>query len=232
MSAPPAHPLVSVNIAVYNGARYLGEALESVFAQTYRPIEVIVLDDGSTDATAEVAASFSEARYIYQENQGLSHARNAGIRESNGAFLAFIDHDDTWAPDKLARQVALLQERPDLGFAVCYLENLFEDGTVPGWFRQRDDIHRQPGYVPSAWLVRREIFDIVGLFDPVYRIGQDTDWLARAKDAGIRHGIVEGEPLLAKRVHGANMMSAVRRSHEEMLHMLRASIERQRSGGK
>src|SRR6185369_6617714 len=102
------NPLVSVIIPVYNGARYLGAALESVFAQTYREFEVIVVDDGSVDDSGVIAQSFPEVRYIHQANQGVAAARNHGIEAAGGEFFAFLDQDDLWNEDKLKRQVEFL----------------------------------------------------------------------------------------------------------------------------
>ena len=101
-------PLVSTIIPVFNGERLLPEALDSVFRQDYRPIEVIVVDDGSTDGTSLVARSCPEVRYLYQSNQGLGAARNAGIAAACGEFIAFLDADDIWLPRKLSSQMNFL----------------------------------------------------------------------------------------------------------------------------
>src|ERR687898_3616338 len=107
-----AAPLVSVVIPCYNQARFLGEAIESVLAQSYPHFEVIVVDDGSTDNTSEVAASYAGVRYIRQENQGLAGARNAGIRRSRGSYLVFLDADDRLLADALEAGLASLEEHP------------------------------------------------------------------------------------------------------------------------
>ena len=104
--------LVSCIVPVYNGERYLREALDSILAQTYRPLEIIVADDGSADGTAGVVATFGDqVRYVRQHNQGPSSARNLGIRVPTGDFIAFLDADDLWHPEKLARQIARFQTR-------------------------------------------------------------------------------------------------------------------------
>src|SRR5213078_156464 len=109
-------PLVSVIIPVYNGARYLRAALESVFAQTYRPIEVIVVDDGSGDDSGVIAQSFPDVHFIHQENQGVAAARNHGFDAARGEFIAFLDQDDLWTPEKLKVQVNYLLNHPDVGY--------------------------------------------------------------------------------------------------------------------
>src|SRR5688500_924354 len=111
-------PLVSVIIPVYNGARFLRAALESVFAQTYRPIEVIVVDDGSADDSGVIAQSFPEVRYIRQENQGVAAARNNAIEAARGEFFAFLDQDDLWTPEKLRLQIEHLLDHPEVGYTL------------------------------------------------------------------------------------------------------------------
>src|SRR3989441_12309052 len=113
-------PYVSVVIPVYNGERYLADAIQSVRDQTYQNFEVIVVDDGSTDGSAEVAQSFGEAiRYVHQANGGVCKARNTGMAVARGGYLAFLDQDDLWLPDKLATQVAYLDSHPEVGAVYC-----------------------------------------------------------------------------------------------------------------
>ena len=110
-------PLVTVVIPVYNTERYVGETLRSVIAQTWKNIEIIVVIDGSTDGSLDICRGFDDARIriVEQENQGLAAARNTGIRESAGAYIGFIDSDDTWWPEKVEKHVQRFEEDPDLG---------------------------------------------------------------------------------------------------------------------
>jgi glycosyltransferase involved in cell wall biosynthesis len=111
-----AEPLVSVVIAAYNGAQYLPEAIDSALAQTYPKVEVIVVDDGSTDSTAEVVGAYgARVRYLYQQNAGTAAARNTGIQSAQGELIALLDQDDRWLPEKLARQVPLFFDEPRVG---------------------------------------------------------------------------------------------------------------------
>ncbi len=107
------NPLVSVILPVFNGERFLAEAIESVLQQGYRPIEIILVDDGSTDSTPRIAGSFADhVRYYYQPNAGPAAARNLGIRMASGEFIAFIDADDLWPEDKLAMQMRCFEAFP------------------------------------------------------------------------------------------------------------------------
>src|SRR3989441_7830895 len=113
-------PVVSVVIPVYNGERYLADAIQSVLDQTYQNLEVIVVDDGSRDGSAAVAKRFGEAiRYVHRANGGVCKARNTGIAVARGTYLAFLDQDDLWLPDKLAAQVAYLDSHPEVGAVYC-----------------------------------------------------------------------------------------------------------------
>jgi glycosyltransferase involved in cell wall biosynthesis len=218
--------LVSAIIPVYNGERFDETALRSVLAQTHQEIEVIVVDDGSTDGSAAVAGGFEGVRVVRQPNAGVSVARNNGVDASQGEYLAFLDIDDTWRPEKTGRQLALLEAHAEAGFAVCMLRYLFS-GDVPSWFRGPADGSPTPAYVPSGWLVRREAFERVGGFDPAFRCGQDYDWLARAKDMGVSH-VIEESVLVDYLVHDANLTGQAPVVRSDLVNLLRASVHRQR----
>lgn len=119
-------PQISVIIPVYNRERYLAETIESVLAQTYRPIEIIVVDDGSTDKTADVARRLSEnIRYFYQSNSGCSAARNKGIEIALGSFISFLDSDDLWVEEKLSRQMTVFDSDSDLDMVFGQVSNFY-----------------------------------------------------------------------------------------------------------
>ncbi len=107
-------PLVSVVIPVYNGEKFIANSISSVLNQTYQPVEIIVVDDGSEDGTAEIIRSFEDVKYIYQVNQGHGQAKNAGIEASSGYYLAFNDADDIWEPNKLNLQIKIFKKIPKL----------------------------------------------------------------------------------------------------------------------
>ena len=223
------NPLVSVIIPVYNGARYLGAALESVFAQTYREFEVIVVDDGSADESGVIAQGFPDVRYLQQTNQGVAAARNHGLEAARGEFFAFLDQDDLWTPDKLKLQVEYLLRHPDVGYTLTQQKYFLDPGgTLPAWFRKElfDSVHT--GWVLGTLVVRRTIFEQVGNFATGYSAANDSDWFFRAKAAGIPMAVMP-ELLLLKRIHDANDSARAKEILSELLKVVKTSLNRQRS---
>ena len=223
--------MVSVIVPVYNGERYLGSALQSIFEQDYHPFEVIVVDDGSVDGSADVAKSFDGIRYIYQTNQGNAAALNAGIEAAQGEFIAFLDADDMWVPNKLRLQVGYLIEQPDIGCTIGRMQNFLDPGVTES--PQTKSVLLDREYIGLMTLVtRKTVFEHVGGFDPSYRIGADCDWVIRARDAGI---VIEVLPeiLLHRRIHDSNLSSDIPAVHSSLLRMFKSSIDckdEQRSG--
>ena len=177
---------ISVIIPTYNRADVLSRALDSVFAQTTPPYEVIVVDDGSSDDTATLMQQhYPDCTYLQQENRGVSSARNLGIQHANGEWLAFLDSDDEWLPGKLAEQVELLQQQPEQ--RICHTEEIWvRNGTRVNAMKKHT---KTGGYIfkrclplcvisPSAVMIHRDIFDQVGLFDENLPACEDYDlWL-------------------------------------------------------
>lgn len=222
-------PLVSVIIPAYNGERYLSAALESVFAQTYRPLEVIVVDDGSTDDSGAIAQSFSEVVYIQQSNQGVAAARNRGIEAARGEFFAFLDQDDLWTPDKLKLQIRFFRNDPDLGYALTQQQFFLDPGaSLPAWFRKELLATVHTGWVLGTLVVRRSAFEKIGNFATGYSAASDGDWFFRAKASGISMAVVP-ELLLLKRIHGANESARAREVLSELLKVVKSSLDRQRA---
>ena len=222
-------PLVSVIIPVYNGARFLRAALESVFAQTYRPIEVIVVDDGSSDDSGAIAESFPEVHYIRQENQGVAAARNNGIEVARGEFFAFLDQDDLWTPEKLKVQIEHLLSNPLLGYTLTHQQYFLEPGTpLPAWFRKDLLSSVHTGWVLGTLVVRRTTFEQVGGFATGYSAANDSDWFFRAKAADVPMEVVP-ELLLLKRIHESNDSSRAKEILSELLKVVKSSLDRHRS---
>jgi glycosyltransferase involved in cell wall biosynthesis len=221
-------PLVSVLIPVYNGEKYLGKAIESVLAQTYRPHEIIVVDDGSVDGSAEIARAYKEVHYIYQNNQGKAAALNAGIEASRGEFVAFLDADDLWAPEKLSLQIGYLLEHPEVGYVTAHMRNFLEPGAelpspLTKDFMPTDYAALTTGLV----VVRKSLFEKVGRFGTGYVFAEDVDWFVRAKEAGIVMATLP-ETLLFRRLHGSNQSYHAQERLSYFLRAVRSSIERKR----
>jgi glycosyltransferase involved in cell wall biosynthesis len=177
--------LVSIIIPTYNRASYIQKALDSVFKQTYRDFEVIVIDDGSSDNTKEVLQKYgNRIRYSYQDNHGISHARNTGIRNSKGDYIAFLDSDDYWLPEKLNRQIELFHTNPEYGMvasccASIRLDGSYRDKNRPGksgWILK--DLFQANFIRTSSAVIKKDCFDRVGVFDEQLKECEEYDlWL-------------------------------------------------------
>jgi glycosyltransferase involved in cell wall biosynthesis len=219
--------LVSVIIPVYNCELYLAEAIESVFNQTYRPIEVIIVDDGSTDKSADVASSYKEIHYIYQSNQGTAVARNSGLAAAQGEFIAFMDADDRWVPHKLRMQVEYLLEHPNIDYTIGGMQNFYDPEIIALSKIIKSSLEKEQINLMTM-VARKTLFDQLGGFDPSYRIGEDLEWIIRAKDAGISMVILP-EILLYRRIHNSNLSHQTKARCANLLRMFKASVDRQRS---
>lgn len=222
-------PLISCIVPVFNGARYLAEALDSILNQTYRPIEIIVIDDGSTDQSAAVIRSYGDRiRCFYQDNAGPAKARNRGLSEASADFIAFLDADDLWHPEKLDRQSARFRSRPELEACVTHVQNFWMPELKQEETRLKNHRFSQPlpGYAMQALLARRSVFDRVGVFNTALRVVDDTDWFLRAIELGV---VVEILPdvLVQRRLHQRNITRTAT-AQEELMHLLKHSLDKKR----
>ena len=222
-------PLVSVIMPVYNGATYLGEALESAANQTYASIEMIVIDDGSTDASLEIAGEFAKVRGVSQAHGGISAARNRGFELARGDFLALLDADDLWLADKLALQMRALEANPQWGMVFGQVEE-FISPELPAELRRTVRLHAEmrPGVIPSALLVRREAVQRIGLFESQWQVGEFADWMLRASEAGVTWGILP-ELLVRRRIHTTNNSIRERPALTQYTRLIKASLDRRRA---
>jgi len=171
-------PTVSVIVPLYNAREVIRETLESIRSQTWTDYEIVVVDDGSTDGSGETVQKFDGIlRYIRQENAGVAAARNRGIMESSGRYLALLDHDDLWHPTKLEKQVQLLEQRPEVGMVVTDVAHIDRDGRpmhiIGAGYNPKETFARLfvRGYVPtpSAAMIRRSVLSAIGGFDESFR---------------------------------------------------------------
>jgi glycosyltransferase involved in cell wall biosynthesis len=224
-------PLISCIVPVHNGERYLAETLDSLAAQSHRPIELIVVDDGSTDGSLQIARHHAAGvRCVSQPQSGHGAARNAGVVLATGAFVAFIDADDLWDPSKLARQLAAFDARPALGVVCTHLQNFVSpDRTEDG--KPAPVGPPVPGYAAISMLARRSLFETIGLLDPSLAHANDREWLCRVAEAGIPMEMLP-DVLVHRRLHGGNRsqhLAAASRS--EYLRLLKGTIDRRRRAG-
>lgn len=220
-------PAVAVILPLYNGRRFVLEALGSVRAQSWPALEIIVVDDGSSDdGAALVAAAFPEARLLCQANGGEAAARNRGIRESRADYVALLDQDDRWVPEKTSRQMALLQSDPQLDLVIGG-QRLEAEGEEAQWVR-RDLLQRNmPGWVPGTLLARRRAFERIGLFREELRLGSDTDWFMRAQEHGLRSAALD-DCVLLRRMHAGNASREAGPFQQALLRVVRDHLRRRR----
>ena len=185
---------VSVIVPTYNCATYLPDAIDSVLAQTFKDFEIIIVDDGSTDNTREVVKKYGlQIKYIYQENKGPSAARNLGIQSSNGQYIAFLDSDDIWLPQKLELQMNEFLKSPSTGLVTCGRYNIDSNGALQECLCDISYISRTKALDlfltknilhggNSQVVIKRECLDKVGLFDEELHVAEDWDlWLKICK---------------------------------------------------
>ena len=225
------HPVVSCIVPVFNGERYVREALESIHGQSYRPLEIIVVDDGSTDNSKAVITNMRiPITYVEQSNLGPAAARNHGISLASGEFVAFLDADDLWHREKLTKQMAMFLANPDLEVCITHLSH-FTDTT-----HGREDLLYQgqrrlndiPGYVTQTLLTKRTTFEKVGVFDQTLRNGDAHDWFVRVADLGVAVELMP-EVLVYRRMHSTNFSrQKVSATLDEHLKIIKASLDRRR----
>jgi glycosyltransferase involved in cell wall biosynthesis len=172
--------MISCILPVHNGERHIGEAIDSVLQQRRADLEIVVVDDGSTDATPSVVTQYGPGvRYHRQDRAGVATARNRGLQLANGDFISFIDHDDVWTSDKIALQLAAFERDPSLEFVTGMVEHFGMD--VRGSRFERP----VPGYVLGATLARRSLYERVGPYAVMPHISE-CDWLLRMRSLGTR----------------------------------------------
>jgi len=229
---PASDPLVSVIIPAYNCQSYISEAIESALHQTHPPVEVIVLDDGSTDRTLEIARGFSGVHCVSQLHAGAGAARNRGAALACGTLLAFLDADDRWPLDKLSRQVEALRLQPDLDMVFGCAQQLRAGTEWEEAIAKPDESTSQlmPGFVAGTMLIRREAFLRVGEFRTEWKVGEFIDWYGRAVDMGMRSMCLP-DLLLWRRIHATNQGIVQRASVSDYAKVIKVCLDRRRARG-
>ncbi|MGA3117694.1 MAG: glycosyltransferase [Syntrophobacteraceae bacterium] len=222
-----SNPLISVIVPVYNGVDFLEDALASIRKQNYCPLEIVIIDDGSTDGTASLAATMGQdIHWIFQQNRGPSAARNAGLAVSHGGLIAFLDADDLWPPGKLHAQVELLFANPAVEIVLGRIKRIDYSGTPP--IVAADSDGSLFGIHLGSALFRKAVFDKVGFFDEDLRYSEDHDWFFRAREQNTSIISIPRVTLLYRR-HGKNMTMGEDAQGYQLPRVLKKSLDRRRS---
>jgi glycosyltransferase involved in cell wall biosynthesis len=218
-------PLVSVVIPVWNCEAYVAEAVTSVLAQD-RPLQIVLVDDGSTDGSVEAALRGSaEIEVVRQENRGIGAARNAGVARAEGDLLAFLDSDDRWTSGKLAAQIAALDEKPELDMVFGRVRQFYSPELA---MTGAPAVESSAGQICGAMLIRTAAFHRVGPFAEGLRVGEFIDWHARAMAAGLRQETLAGV-VLERRIHGRNTGVRERDARSDYARVLKGILDRRRA---
>ena len=231
--------LVSCIVPVYNGERFLAEALASILAQTHKNIEIIVVDDGSTDGTPQIIEGLpTSVRALRQQNRGPAAARNAGVALATGSFMAFLDADDLWHKGKLERQLRRFEQRPELQISFATMRNVMAQGSVANV--TADALSTDPLVNPENWpvipfspctlLARRAAFVEVGPFNEALRRGEDTEWFVRMMMRKVPYEVIP-DLLLDRRIHAANLTRESPPTPFDVVRMLKLTLDRRRAEG-
>jgi glycosyltransferase involved in cell wall biosynthesis len=224
------YPLISIIIPVHNGDRYLAEAINSVLAQNYSNLELIIIDDGSTDQSSAIAQGYGAVvHYEYQQQQGAGAARNRGVELATGEFLAFLDADDLWVVNKLTSQISAFEDEPTLEAIFGQVQQFHSPDLLP---EDKAKIYcptqMMPGYSPSVILIRRKAFLKVGLFETHLQVGEFVSWYARATEAGLRTKLLP-ELMALRRLHRTNTSRERPQAKTDFARLLKASLDRRRA---
>ena len=219
---------VSIVIPVWNGERYLEAAIESALTQTHTCIEIVVVDDGSSDRSAALASAFDDVVVVQQRNQGVGAARNAGVEASTGSHLSFLDADDVMMAGKTALQLDALRHNPDVDVVYGHVEEFWSGELAP---HERPRVRIAEAPVPvlalTSGLLRRETFARIGPFSD-HRAGQAIDWYLRAREAGLRELLLD-DIAYRRRIHQHNRGISRRDLERTRLAVLKASLDRRRA---
>lgn len=224
--------MVSVIVPTYNAEAYLAETMASVLEQNWEPLELLIVDDGSSDGTVAVAKGFGDrARVIECSHRGLAATRNSGVAAARGEFLLHLDADDLLTPQSIFTRMQHFSADPTfdmvVGKLICFLSpELSEEERT----RYAPPPEPQQGHLPGAAIIRAAAFDKHGPIDERFAVNADLDWSVRARDEGARIHLVE-DVVVKRRIHGKNLTLVSKQDLDATrLQIVRASIARRRKG--
>lgn len=222
-------PLVSIIIPVFNREKHIQQTLESLISDEYHPKEIIVIDDGSNDGSAEIIKRFPGIKYHYQKNQGVAAARNTGIKHATGQYIAFLDSDDIWIPGRLEYSLAYFLDHPGVDYLLGQQQMFLDEGVQkPNYIKQEWLDFPQNGSGTGVLIAKKNCFDKVGLFNQNYPSSEDTEWLLRANEAQLLKARL---PILVikRRIHDSNLSTKlVKKTRGLIFKMMKESVERKK----
>jgi glycosyltransferase involved in cell wall biosynthesis len=223
-------PSVSVIIPIYNSGKYLREAIDSVLAQKHSPLEVLVVDDGSSDNGPEMASRYGpQVRVIAIPHRGHPAARNAGVAASTGDFLAFLDADDLWIANKIDLQLQAFAADPSLDLVFGHMQNFISlELTEEERAKIKCNSTVLPGLLQGSMLARRDSFERVGPFPEERKMGDFLDWYGRAT-LGNLNMLMLPETLVRRRIHLANFQRTHKHLRRENLLALKKLLDLRRA---
>ena len=217
---------VSAIITVYNGEKFIAQAIESVLAQSYLVHEVIVVDDGSVDGTASIIKSYDNVIYLFQANQGQSSALNHGIKKSTGDYIAFLDHDDLWTKNRLVYQLKFFTKDPHLEAVFGLHKRVYNISSNQHTSAEITDAQTaRPFPCLGTLLIKKQAILCVGLFDETVFMGNFIEWFARARDTQLKV-IHMDKVVLLRRIHEHNNTRIF--DHKDYVKVLKSTLDRRR----
>lgn len=226
--------MVSVIVPTYNAEPYLAETLASVLEQNWEPLELLVVDDGSSDRTVAVAKGFGDlARVIACSHRGLAATRNSGVAAARGEFLLHLDADDLLTPKSIFTRMQHFSADPTfdmvVGKLMCFLSPELSDEERTRYAAPPEP---QQGHLPGAAIIRAAAFDKYGLIDERFAVNADLDWTVRARDKGAHIRLIE-DVVVKRRIHGKNLTLISKQELDaSRLQIVRASLARRRRGAR
>lgn len=221
-------PTVSTIIPVYNGERYLAAALDSVLNQSAPPTEIVVVDDGSSDGSAAIAHRYAPFVHCYQQpHAGPGAARNQGASMAQGDYLAFLDADDLWLPDKLASQMAYLQTHPEIDMVFGHVEQFISPDLTPDQYPALPEQPIIAGLGAGTMLIHRSHFHQVGPFPTQWMIGEFIEWYSRAQTMGLQATVLP-QVVMRRRLHTTNLTRRTQDRRSDYLQILKLRLDEKR----
>ena len=221
------NPLISILIPTYNNGKYISQAIESVYAQNYDNMEIIVVDDGSADNTKEIVEQYKDIKYFYTEHKGIPFVRNLALEKSKGEYIAFLDSDDYWLSEKLNIQIQYFKEHPDCEIVFTKYKNFFEEEKIKidkRAIREKELEAVEYKILPTA-LIKKTLFEKYGVFDENFQTGEDTELIYRMGKKGVSFDCCIDKVLYMRRLHGNNITLTVRPKYSKyIMNILRKEV--------